>query len=275
MFQFPEYIQEKLSVSKTYYSLDSMDNIEKCKVDPDYLGDVMLVNENLIWHSIHKYIGKPEKVVRNICVEKEDLFQMGRIGFIKAIRAFDTKRGIRFSSFAVVAIVREVKCFLRDSASIIRPTRTASDLMTRLNRLEQDMQSLPSVAELAMMLDSDVESVTKAMMIGNRVVYLDEPHRQLGQSKGNDGEVTMLDLIMDQQVLEHDVVDKVYAETVVDWLRDRLKEEEIRVLQWRMCGYNQAQAAQKEQMSQMRVSRIMKKISNLLTDHEVCQQRSI
>jgi RNA polymerase sporulation-specific sigma factor len=273
MCQFPEYIQKKLSFSKTYYSLDSMDNIEMCKVDPEYLGDVMLVNENLIWHSIHKYIGKPEKVVRNMCVEKEDLIQLGRIGFLKAIRAFDTRRGIRFSSFAVIAIVREVKCFLRDSASIIRPTRTASELMTRIHRIERELQSLPPVADLAMMLDSDVESVTKAMVIGKKVVYLDEPHRNQGQSKGPDCEVTMLDLIMDQQVLEHDVVDKVYAETVVEWLRGRLKEEEIRVLQWRMCGFNQAQAAEKERMSQMRVSRIMKKISNLLHDHEVVLAR--
>lgn len=115
----PSHIEKNIELDKEYYSLYKMSNIERCKVDQQYLGDVMLVNENLIWHSIIKYIGYPDRVAEFNQLEKEDLFQLGSIGFIKAIRSFDTERGVKFSSFAVTAILREIKCYLRDNTGLI------------------------------------------------------------------------------------------------------------------------------------------------------------
>jgi RNA polymerase sporulation-specific sigma factor len=127
--RIPDFIKKNTDVDKDYYSLYKMSNIDKCKTDSDYLGEAVVANENLIWHSIHKYVGKPEALARNNGIEKDDIFQLGRMGFIKAMKAFDTTRGIKFSSFAVTAIVREVRCFIRDSASIIRLSRTAHSLL--------------------------------------------------------------------------------------------------------------------------------------------------
>ena len=139
MVEIMKHIQENLKKDSNYYSLYDMKNIERCKVDPDYLGEVMIANENMIWYAIHKYIGKPEVIASNYGIEKDDISQLGRMGFIKSIKAFDTNRGIKFSSFAVTAIVREIRCYLRDSANIIRLTRTAHALLNDIKKVEKDL----------------------------------------------------------------------------------------------------------------------------------------
>ena len=259
--QFPDHIQKNLLMDSKYYSMDLMANIERCKVDEDYLGDVLLVNESLIWHSVHKYIGKPEAIVRNNCIEKDDILQLGRMGYIKSIKAFDTSRAIKFSSFSVITIVREIRCFLRDSASIIRPTRTANELLNRIRRVESEMGYQPNVYELAILLGETEDKITKALQIGQSVKYLDEPINTI-QSQ----EITLLDTVEDGEGIEEEVLDKVYVDSVINSVRTKLNLKELDVLQHRINGFNQTQTAKQENISQMRVSRIMKKVARLLHD---------
>jgi RNA polymerase sporulation-specific sigma factor len=108
--------------------------IQRCETDKEYLEKVMLENENLIWFSIRKYIGEPIKLAVHHRIEKDDLLQLGRLALLKAIKRFDPKRGVKFSSFAVTAIVREVRCFLRDKTTVIRPTRSASQLLSKIKQ---------------------------------------------------------------------------------------------------------------------------------------------
>lgn len=261
MDNFPEHIRANLAIDKDYYSMDKMENIERCKVDEDFLGDCMIVNENLIWHSIHKYIGKPEAIVKNHCVEKDDILQLGRMGFIKAVRAFDTGRGVKFSSFAVTAIVREIKCFLRDSASIIRPTRTANELIIKINRLEFEMGYLPPIPDIAIMLDESEEKITKALQVGKGVKYLDEP---VAQDITQSTVITLLDIIDSGEGIEDGVIDRVYVDAILKSVKRKLSEKELAVLKRRLEGFNQTQTADIEDISQMRVSRIMKKVAKIL-----------
>lgn len=260
--RYPEHIRIKIVSDRTYYSLDVMENIERAKDDPDYLGDTILVNENLIWHSVHKYVGKPETLTKNYCVEKDDIFQLGRYGFIKAIKAFDTGRGVKFSSFAVTAIVREVKCYLRDSASIIRPTRTANELIHRISRAEVELGYPPSIEDLSLMLDETEERIVKALRVGQPVRYLDEPiHLEGGEGSHN---ASYMDLISDSGDLENQIVDKLYVDSIIDAVKTQLTPKELSVLICRASGLTQTQTANIENISQMRVSRIMKKIASML-----------
>lgn len=261
--KYPEHIQRNLSKNKDYYSLDIMSNILRCKEDEDYLGEVLIVNENLIWHSVHKYIGKPEVIAKNNCVDKDDILQLGRVGFIKSIKAFDVTRGVKFSSFAVTAIVREIRCFLRDSANIIRPTRTANELINKINRIEQELGYLPPVNDLSVLLNEDEEKITRAIQIGQNVKYLDEP---IKSKDPHSSQTTLLDLIDDGEGVETEVIDKVYVESLLAKVRHALTEKELRVLRHRIDGLNQSQTAVKENISQMRVSRIMKKVAKLLDE---------
>lgn len=241
--------------------MDVAENIYQAKADENYLGDVLVANENLMWHSVHKYVGNPDVIVKNNCIEKDDILQLGRLGFIKSVKAFDTTRGVRFSSFAVTAIVREVRCFLRDSASIIRPTRTANELIHKIKRAEQDLGYLPSVEDLAFLLDECDSKIIKAMQIGQSVKYLDEPISSI-QSQ----ELTLLDTVESGVGIEEDIIDKVYVDSLIDTVKERLSQKELSVLHHRISGFNQTQTAKKEEISQMRVSRIMKKVAKLLED---------
>ncbi|WMT39249.1 sigma-70 family RNA polymerase sigma factor [Paenibacillus sp. D2_2] len=261
MDNFPEHISANLAVSKDYYSMDVIVNIERCKTDERFLGECLLANENLIWHSVHKYIGKPEVIVKNHCVEKDDILQLGRMGFIKAVKAFDTGRGVKFSSFAVTAIVREIRCFLRDSASIIRPTRTANELINKINRLEYEVGYLPSIPDIAIMLDEDEEKITKALQVGKGVKYLDEP---VGTDVQQSQVITLLDVIDSGEGIEDGVIDKIYVDAVIESVKRKLSEKELNVLERRLQGFNQTQTADIEDVSQMRVSRIMRKVARLL-----------
>jgi RNA polymerase sigma factor (sigma-70 family) len=270
MSKYPAFIQENLQDNKKYYSLYDMDNILRCKGDSSYLGEVMVANEDLIWHSVHKYVGKPETLSSNYRVDKDDILQLGRLGFFKAIMAFDLNYGTKFSSFAVTAIVREIKCYLRDSANIIRPTRTANELINRIGRLEAELGYLPSIDDISIMLDEQEERVKKALQIGKTVKYLDEPvsspRNNLGASTVP---ITSLDLIVDGAELEADVVDKVLVDSIIDSIRDKLTDKEVSVLRHRIDGFSQTQTANKESISQMRVSRIVKKVATLLKDMDL------
>ena len=268
MASFPTHIKENLKKDKAYYSLYNMDNIIRCKNDPDYLGEVMLVNENLIWHSIHKYVGKPEAIAKYNNIEKDDILQLGRLGFIKAIMAFDVTRGIKFSSFAVTAIVREVRCYLRDSANIIRLTRNAHNLMNEIKRLESDLGYLPSTEDIAILLGVSTDKVEKVLRVGRPVMYLEEALR-LGKFSNSTfkPQVCLLDTVGEDVDTEDSVIDKVYIDSIIDSIRDKLSDIELKVLYSQLEGHSQTHTAKEFNISQMRVSRIIKKIASLIRRH--------
>lgn len=257
MVEITKRIQENLKKDSNYYSLYDMKNIERCKVDPDYLGEVMIANENMIWYAIHKYIGKPEVIASNYGIEKDDILQLGRMGFIKAIKAFDTNRGIKFSSFAVTAIVREIRCYLRDSANIIRLTRTAHALLNDIKKVEKDLGYTPSVEELSMLLDEDEDKISKVLQVGKPVKYLDEQVKD-----NNNPNWDLEDKSLDN--IEDIVVNKVYIDSIIDTIKNKLSEVELNVLKSQLNGFSQTQTAKEQNISQMRVSRIIKKIANLI-----------
>lgn len=264
MNQKPHHIVQNIKKDRDYYSLYKMENIERCKVDESYLGDVLIANEDLIWHSVHKYVGKPEVIIASNCIDKDDILQLGRLGFIKSIYAFDTTRGIKFSSFSVTAIVREIRCFLRDSGSIIRPTRTANELIHRINRIDKELGYTPPVDELATMLEVDEEKVIKAIQIGRTVKYLDEP-----VSNEPDGGASMMDYVREDFSLEEDVLDTVYVDSLIAEIKDCLSDKEEKILRVRLSGLNQTQTAEREEVSQMRVNRVMRKVARVLTERGI------
>jgi len=265
MSRYEHHIKTNLEIDKNYYSMYKMDNILRCKIEPDYLGDAIVVNENLIWHSIHKYVGKPDILAKNNGMDKDDIFQLGRLGFIKAVKAFDVTRGIKFSSFAVTAIVREVRCYIRDSASIIRLSRTAHSLLTDIRKLEDDIGYLPNTEEISILLNEDASKITKVLQIGKSVKYLDESF-----SFDNRTDVCKFtDILTDSTVnIENDVIDKIYISQVLRNIRIKLSDPEVCVLKGQMEGLSQAQIAKINGISHMRVSRIVKKIATLIEKYK-------
>lgn len=244
---------------KDEYSLYNMDNIRKAKTDPDYLGEVIKANSNLIWRSIHKYIGKPEIIAKNNGIDKDDIYQLGCLGFIKAIKAFDPDRGIKFSSFAVTAIYREIRCYIRDSANIVRLTRSAFQLMNKIKKIEGKLGYIPATHELAKILGEDEEKISKVLMIGKQPKYLEEYHLQ-GQDYLDTHEINSCGTL-----IQDDISDLVHTKANICKVKDKLSPIELKILNHRLKEIPQTQIAKELGISQKKVSKVIKKIAYLLS----------
>ncbi|WP_260985538.1 sigma-70 family RNA polymerase sigma factor [Paenibacillus xylanexedens] len=263
--KLPPHIRKNLSLDKGFYSMDETENALRAKVDSEYLGDVLLVNEKLIWHSVHKYVGKPDVLARNFCIEKDDMLQLGRLGFFKAVMAFDPDRGVKFSSYGVTAIVREVRCYLRDSAQIIRPTRTAYELSGKIMQLESSVGNPLPVTRISEILETPPERIEKALTVGTRVRYLQERARySIGSPL--DTSTTLEDLLEENTRTDEEAIDNSYVEAVITSLDGKITEREAEILQLRVSGLTQTQTAEQLGITQMRVARAMKRIANHLLD---------
>ena len=261
--ELPKYIREMLEKDKDYYSLHNMDNILRAKEDSGYLGDVILANENLIWYSIHKYVGKPEVIARNNGIDKDDIFQLGRLGFIKAINAFDVNRKVKFSSFAAPAIMREVRCFIRDSGNIIKLSRKATSVLRGISKLKNDLGYSPSIEEASELLDVDSNKIIKALCIGQSVKYLDEPVTSSHFSINNSPEYSFE--IEDTSCIPEDiVVEGMFIKDLMGFLRRNLNTLEKTILARQLQGATQAQTAHENGISIMKVGRTLRKIVDLI-----------
>lgn len=117
-------------------------------------GTMLEENSGLIWAVVRRYSG---------CgVEAEDLYQLGCIGFIKAVKGFDITYGTQFSTYAVPKIAGEIRRFIRDDGAV-KVGRTMRErgyaLWTARERLTTRLGREPTVSELAEALGMTAEEV--------------------------------------------------------------------------------------------------------------------
>lgn len=128
-----------------------------------------LITENLglVHTCAHRFSGKG--------IEYEDLFQAGCMGLVKAFDAFDTERGVRFSTYAVPVILGEIRRLFRDGGAV-KVSRTLKELSMKTAR-EREAFALkegrePTIKELAQRLCVTEEEVTEAVCAAAPVVSL-------------------------------------------------------------------------------------------------------
>jgi RNA polymerase sigma factor (sigma-70 family) len=246
-----------------YYSLDKKENLERCKIDPVYLGEVIEKNENLIWFTINKYIGNLNYLVR-YNIDKEDLLQVGKMALIKAINSFDPSKGTKFSSFAVVIIKREIKVFIYNNSTVLRIPREVRKLKTIINHIQDSLGYLPSITSISKTLNSDEEQVQKIIQIDQNPLYLDE----LQEVDYSQQFLFVEPLITNNE----DDFSTIFVDTIFKKLEQILSPLELQVLKLKMDGYKQVDIAKKLNISDIKVSRILKKaapyIQEILTDSE-------
>jgi len=114
---------------------------------------------------------------RNKGVDYDDLFQLGCVGFVKAINNFDISYGVRFSTYAVPMIAGEVKRFLRDDG-YIKVSRALKGLSIQINRYiaAERMQGKGNIdlASIAKHFNIDVQEVVFALDAARYPVSLSE-----------------------------------------------------------------------------------------------------
>ncbi len=192
-------------------------------------------------------------LVRSVCMrfsgrggDMEELYQLGCLGLVKAIRNFNLDYGVRFSSYAVPMIMGEIRRFLRDDGSLSvgrRLKELAVRAMNEADQLRSLYQREPTLLELAESLGCDAAELAQAMESGRPVISLDAP---LGGEEG----ATLQDVLGAPQ-----------AEAGIDrmLLRDllaQLPQQDRRLILLRYFrDQTQAETARMLGMTQVQVSR--------------------
>ncbi|MBO4493830.1 MAG: sigma-70 family RNA polymerase sigma factor [Ruminococcus sp.] len=118
-------------------------------------------------------------------IEYDDLFSAGCIGLLKAVKAFDSGRGVKFSTYAVPVILGEIKRLFRDGGSV-RVSRSLKELSLRLQRLcesfRQKKMREPTVAELAALSGESEAEVSEALCVCQPTVSLTSGDDEEGQT---------------------------------------------------------------------------------------------
>jgi len=204
-----------------------------------------LLNENtgLIWSIVRRYYGRG--------VDCDDLYQLGCLGFLKAVRGFDPAYGCQFSTYAVPKIAGEIRRFLRDDGAV-KVSRTVKEqaLTIRLarDRLSNAWGREPTLSELAEQTGLTVEEIAAADTATAAVASL--------QSETGEDGLTLEGMLSDEGSMEEAVVEKITLKTAVDDLPER--ERQVVFLRY-YKGLTQERAARVLGVSQVQVSRIEKR----------------
>ncbi len=91
--------------------------------DKDSLANLVEKNQGLIWSIVKRFTGRG--------YETEDIYQIGAMGFVKAIRKFDIEYDVKLSTYAVPYIMGEIKRFLRDDGPI-KVSRSLKELHKKI-----------------------------------------------------------------------------------------------------------------------------------------------
>ncbi len=187
----------------------------------------------------------------------DDLFQVGCVGLMKAVKNFDLSVGVKFSTYAVPMIVGEVRRYLRDN-NAIRVSRSVKDLAYKALQAKEELarknNKEPSLEEIAKVLDASVKSVSYALDAIQDPVSLYDPVFHDGTDA-----VSVMDQVKDEK--NHD---ELWTDDIV--LREaisRLHEREKKIITLRFFqGKTQTEVAESIGISQAQVSRLEKSALN-------------
>ena len=208
-----------------------------------------LVTENsgLIWSVARRFAGRG--------TEMDDLYQLGCLGFLKAVEGFDTEFGTQFSTYAVPKIAGEIRRFLRDDGAV-KVSRGIKEQATTIkiarNHLTSALGREPTIQEISNQTGFSPEEIALAE---TATAATESIQRETGEEG-----FSLEDILTDTESEER-MVEKIALMQAID----RLPQRENMVIKLRYFhGLTQQRVAKVLEVSQVQVSRIEKKaLSNL------------
>ena len=216
--------------------------------DKDAREKLISDNMGLVWSIVRRFEHRGH--------EREELFQIGCIGLIKAIDKFETAYEVKFSTYAVPMIMGEIKRFLRDG-SMMKVSRSlkengwkkqkASDMLSQKYGRDATLQEISAEVGLS------VEDIVEAIEANGEVTSIYQPVYQ-----SDDSELYLVDQVSDSGVQKtEELVDHLLIEQLLGELDETEKELiELRYFQ----DMTQTQIAGRLGISQVQVSRMERKI---------------
>ena len=206
-------------------------------------GEQLVVeNSGLIWSIARRYFGRG--------VDPDDLYQLGCVGFLKAISGFDVSFGTQFSTYAVPKIAGEIRRFLRDDGSV-KVSRSLKERATAVKYARQRLTAAlgrePTLSELAEELDLTVEEIASAE---TATAGAESIQKETGE------EGFTLENVLCTAGIEDGIVERLALRDAIA----RLTERERMVIDLRYFhALTQEKVARVIGVSQVQVSRIEKK----------------
>ena len=204
-------------------------------------------NAGLIWSVARRFIGRGTEI--------DDLYQLGCLGFLKAVDGFDLEYGTQFSTYAVPKIAGEIRRFLRDDGAV-KVSRTikeqASAIRVARSNLTAALGRDPTITEISEKTGFTAEEIAVAETATAAT-------ESIQKETGEDG--FSLENILSDTESEERMVEKISLRQAID----RLGEREALVIRLRYFhGLTQERVSKVLQVSQVQVSRIEKKALNIL-----------
>jgi RNA polymerase sigma-B factor len=204
---------------------------------------------------------------RNRGVPIEDLVQVGTIGLIKAVDRFDTERQLEFTTYATPTIVGELKRHFRDKGWAIKVPRRLQELSFKANKavdaLTEKYQRSPTIAEIGDYLGVTSEEVLEAMETSEAYSFV-----SLETDRGGNGSdsFSILEYVGTDDPLMAVVEDRSTLSAAVA----KLTPQEQHVLYLRFYdGQTQTEIAKQLDISQMQVSRLLRRTMKVLRENIV------
>lgn len=199
---------------------------------------LIVENSRLIWSVVRRYTGRG--------AEQEDLYQLGCIGFLKAIHGFDPDFGTQFSTYAVPKIAGEMRRFLRDDGTV-KVSRTLRERSARIAQARTELSAAlgrePVLSELAEYLTLEPEDIAMAETATASVTSL----------SAETGDGLTLESVLGDEGMEDALVEQLDLHAAIA----RLPERERTVIDLRYFrAFTQERTARVIGVSQVQVSRI-------------------
>jgi len=215
--------------------------------DREAAGRLVEENTGLIWSVARRYFGRG--------VDPDDLYQLGCVGFLKAVEGFDPAFGTQFSTYAVPKISGEIRRFLRDDGAV-KVSRSVKEQAAKIyavrQRLEQRSGREPTLSELSRETGLTTEEIVFAETATGHT-------ESLQRESGEDG--FTLELVLGDYGAEERMVEHVALRAVIE----RLPEREKQVIALRYYhGLTQQSCARVLHVSQVQISRLERRAIELL-----------
>lgn len=217
--------------------------------DEQAMTDLLNNNKGLIWNIVKRFTGRG--------YETEDIYQIGCMGFIKAIKRFDTSFEVQISTYAVPYILGEIKRFIRDDG-VIKVSRSTKELAIKILELQKEHMNKTgkeiSLSQISKTLKIPKEEITFALDCLKPVSSIYEE-----TSGSSDDDRAIIDRLTDNRDEANAITDRIALKQLIENLDNR--EKQIIMLRF-YKDKTQSQVAKVLGITQVQVSRIEKKVLN-------------
>lgn len=228
------------------YEIDSEEIIKAQNNDEEAMTKIIKTNSGLIWSIVKRFLGRG--------YDKEELEQIAYIGFIKAIKRFDTTLEFKLSTYAVPYIIGEIKRFIRDDGAI-KVSRTIKELSAKIGQIQKEYITKKgeeiTVEELARELKVEKEEIVVALESQRTVESID---KNVYDDENGEGKISKISNQKDETTI---LLNKLCVEELINNLETR--DKKIILLRY-YKRKTQTEVAKMLGITQVQVSRLEKRI---------------